>query len=182
MDILSPILTSGISILWTLGLMGLLDIPLNLITSTVPILLIVVGSTEDIHLLSEFRHGQKAGLETQQALRLMSRKMGRTVLLTFITTYVGFLTVGFSRIEALWQFGLLASTGLLLNFIVTISLIPALLSLTGRWQLDGGSQLSGNETRWRGDTGTGWSKTDGRCLHFSGSAHWLPPWAFPACM
>lgn len=141
MDILSPILTSGISILWTLGLMGLLDIPLNLITSTVPILLIVVGSTEDIHLLSEFRHGQKAGLGTQQALRLMSRKMGRTVLLTFITTYVGFLTVGFSRIEALWQFGLLASTGLLLNFIVTISLIPALLSLTGRWQLDGGSQL-----------------------------------------
>ncbi|MCB1750230.1 MAG: MMPL family transporter [Gammaproteobacteria bacterium] len=140
-DILSPILTSGISILWTLGLMGLLDIPLNLITSTVPILLIIVGSTEDIHLLSAFRHGQKAGLETQQALRLMSRKMGRTVLLTFITTYVGFLSVGFSGIEALWQFGFLASTGLLLNFIITISLIPALLALTGQWQLDGKSQL-----------------------------------------
>jgi len=142
-DIITPILTAGISILWTLGLMGLLDIPLNIVTSTVPILLIVVGSTEDIHLLSEFRHGQKDGLKTQQALQRMSRKMGRTVLLTFITTYAGFLSVGVSRIEVLWQFGFLASTGLLFNFLVTISLVPALLSLTGRWRLDGGSRLFG---------------------------------------
>ena len=141
LDILTPLLTAGISILWTFGLMGWFGIPINVVTSTVPILLIVVGSTEDVHLLAEFRHAQRRGENTRLALEHMSRKMGRTVLLTFITTYAGFLSVGLSGIEALSQFGLVASTGLLFNFIVTVIFIPAALSLAGRWQLDGRSRL-----------------------------------------
>jgi predicted RND superfamily exporter protein len=140
-DILTPLVTAGISILWTYGLMGWLEIPVNVVTSTVPILLIVVGSTEDIHLLAEFRHAQRRGDPTEIALRHMARKLGRTVLLTFATTYAGFLSVGLSGIEVLSQFGLIASTGLLFNFLVTIIFIPAALSLTGRWQLDGHTRL-----------------------------------------
>ena len=140
-DILTPILTAAISIVWTLGLMGLSGIPLNVVTSIVPILLIIVGSTEDIHLLSEFRHAQREGLDHRAALQRMADRMGRTVLLTFITTFAGFFSVGLSRIEVLWQFGVISSTGLLFNFIATVVLIPALLSLTGRWQIDGRSRF-----------------------------------------
>lgn len=140
-DIITPLLTAGISILWTFGLMGWLGVPINVVTSTIPILLIVVGSTEDIHLLAEFRRAQRCGDDTKTALRHMARKMGRTILLTFITTYAGFLSVGLSGIEVLSQFGLVASTGLAFNFIVTAVFIPAALALTGRWQLDGRSRL-----------------------------------------
>ena len=76
-DILTPVLTAGISILWTLALMAMLGIPLNVVTSIVPLLLIIVGSTEDIHLLAEFRRGQREGMDTAQALEHMSAKMGR---------------------------------------------------------------------------------------------------------
>jgi len=149
LDILTPLITAGISILWTFGLMGWLGIPINVVTSTVPILLIVVGSTEDVHLLAEFRHAQRCGKNTRIALEHMARKMGRTVLLTFITTYAGFLSVGLSGIEALSQFGLIASTGLLFNFIVTMIFIPAALSLAGRWQLDGRTRLFEERTfKW----------------------------------
>ncbi len=149
LDILTPLITAGISILWTFGLMGWLGIPINVVTSTVPILLIVVGSTEDVHLLAEFRHAQRRGKDSQIALEHMARKMGRTVLLTFITTYAGFLSVGLSGIETLSQFGLIASTGLLFNFIVTIVFIPAALSLAGSWQLDGRTRLFEERTfRW----------------------------------
>ena len=140
-DILTPLITAGISILWTFGLMGWLGIPVNVVTSTVPILIIVVGSTEDIHLLAEFRRAQRCGDSPKAALRHMARKMGRTVLLTFVTTYAGFLSVGLSGIEVLSQFGLVASTGLLFNFIVTVVFIPAALALAGHWQLDGRSRL-----------------------------------------
>ncbi len=140
-DILAPVLTAAISIVWTLGVMGLSGIPLNVVTSIVPLLLIIVGSTEDIHLLSEFRHAQREGLDREAALERMAARMGRTVLLTFLTTYVGFFSVALSRIEVLWQFGVLASTGLLFNFVATVVLIPALLSLAGHWQLDGGSRF-----------------------------------------
>ncbi|WP_457671465.1 MMPL family transporter [Thiolapillus sp.] len=146
-DILLPVLTAGFSILWTFGFMGAVDIPINVVTSIIPILLIIVGSTEDIHLLSEFRHGQKAGLDSQASLKHMSRRMGSIVLLTFITTYLGFLSVGLSRIEVLWQFGLVASTGLALNFLATIILIPSVLALAGKWQLDGKSRIYSNRSR-----------------------------------
>ncbi|WP_456447346.1 MMPL family transporter [Thiolapillus sp.] len=146
-DILLPIMTAGFSILWTLGFMGAADIPINVVTSIIPILLIIVGSTEDIHLLAEFRHGQKAGLDTREALKHMSRRMGGIVLLTFLTTYLGFLSVGLSRIEALWQFGLVASTGLALNFLATVILIPSVLALAGKWQLDGKARIYSGKTR-----------------------------------
>jgi len=135
-DILMPVLTGALSILWTLGLMGVTGIPLNVVTSMVPVLLVIVGSTEDIHLLAEFRRAQAKGRGTRVSLQAMAERMGRIVLLTFVTTYIGFFSVGISGIEALWQFGVLASTGLLFNFLVTVSLIPALLALVGRWRLE----------------------------------------------
>ena len=146
-DILLPILSAGFSILWTLAFMAVTGIPLNVVTSIIPILLVIVGSTEDIHLLSEFRQGQRQGLENRAALEHMARRMGGIVLLTFLTTYLGFLSVGLSRIEVLWQFGLVASTGLLFNFIATIILIPSVLSLAGKWQLDGKAKIYGEKSR-----------------------------------
>lgn len=141
LDILIPVMTAGLSILWTLGLMGFFDIPLNVVTSMVPILLIIVGSTEDIHLLAEFRRGQHNGMEKLKAIEQMAKKMGGIIALTFITTYMGFLSVSLSKIEVLWQFGALSATALMINFIITISLIPALLRLAGNWQLDGHSRF-----------------------------------------
>jgi predicted RND superfamily exporter protein len=139
LDIVTPLLTAGISILMTFAMMAVLGVPVNVVTSTIPILLIVVGSTEDIHLLAEFRHAQRRGDPVPLAIEHMARKMGRTVLLTFITTWAGFLSVGLSGIEVLKQFGLIASTGLLFNFLVTVIFIPSALALAGRWRLDGGA-------------------------------------------
>ncbi len=146
LDVALPVLTASLSVVWILGLMGWLGIHLNVVTSIVPILMVVVGSTEDIHLLAEFRRGWRKRIEPRRALDNMARKMGRTVLFTFITTFVGFLSVGLSRIDVLWQFGLLAAAGLLLNFLITITLIPAVLALAVRQREAprGGRRLSGD--------------------------------------
>jgi predicted RND superfamily exporter protein len=52
-----PLLTAGTSICWMAAFMVLADIPLNILTIIVPSLVIVIGSTEDIHLISEYREG-----------------------------------------------------------------------------------------------------------------------------
>ena len=49
-----PLLSAGLSVLWTLGLMAALAVPLNMTTAIVPVLLIIIGSTEDRHLISEY--------------------------------------------------------------------------------------------------------------------------------
>jgi diguanylate cyclase (GGDEF)-like protein len=126
-----PLLTAGISILWTLGLMAALGIPVNIMTSIIPALLIIIGSTEDIHLLNEYHAGIVKGKSSTKAIRFMAKHMGIAVGLTFITTYFGFLSIALNDLALLRQFGLVASTGLGFNFLATVLLIPASLKLFG---------------------------------------------------
>ncbi|MBL3527135.1 MAG: MMPL family transporter [gamma proteobacterium endosymbiont of Lamellibrachia anaximandri] len=126
-----PLLTAGLSVVWTLGLMAAFGIPVNVMTSIVPALLIVIGSTEDIHLLAEYHAGALHGMRRLDAIHAMGRNMGLAISLTFITTYLGFLSISLNDIELLQQFGMVASTGLLLNFLITIFLLPVCLRYLG---------------------------------------------------
>ena len=130
---LIPLLTAGLSVIWILGLMAALDIPVNIMSSVIPALLIIIGSTEDIHLLSEYLNSYRQGVSRDQAIKLMSDNMGMAVILTFVTTYVGFLSIALNDLELIKQFGILTSTGLLINFLITVLLVPASLKLCGRF-------------------------------------------------
>lgn len=124
-----PMLTAGISIIWTLALMAVTDTPLGVMTSIVPALLVIIGSTEDIHMLADFRDGRRAGLDQRGALMRMLANMRIPLILTFLTTYLGFLSIASNPIALLREFGLIASSGLLINFLITILLVPAWLRL-----------------------------------------------------
>lgn len=126
-----PLLTAGLSVIWTLGLMAALGIPINVMTSIVPALLVIIGSTEDIHLLSEYLTGISSGLKRRAAIERMASKMSLAISLTFITTYLGFLSISLNNLQLLREFGLVASSGLLLNFLITILLVPVSLRLFG---------------------------------------------------
>ncbi len=124
---LIPIITATVSIIWTLGLMAWLSIPLNIMTSVVPALLVIIGSTEDIHLISEFNSRYQLYADTKRALVSMADNMSIAVVLTFVTTYLGFLSITAGNLQLLQEFGLVASTGLLFNFVITSLLVPLLL-------------------------------------------------------
>jgi len=123
-----PFLTAAMSVIWTLALMSVFGYSVNVMTSIVPALLVVIGSTEDIHLLSSWYQAQSRGEAGLQAIKSMGASTGLAVLLTFVTTYMGFLSIALNDIQLLQEFGVVASTGLLVNFIITSALIPAVLS------------------------------------------------------
>lgn len=124
-----PLITSAISIVWTLAGMVLLDVPIGVMTSIVPALLIIIGSTEDIHIIAEYKARRALGLSTDEALEQMSNAIGTAILLTFITTYFGFISIYTNEIRLLQEFGLVASSGLLINFVVTSLTVPAILKI-----------------------------------------------------
>ncbi|MES9881782.1 MAG: response regulator [Sedimenticola sp.] len=124
-----PLATGTMSVIWTLGAMALLGIEINVMTSIVPALLIIIGSTEDIHLLAEYYAGRGAGLDKQQAIDRMGKRVGIAVLLTFLTTALGFLSIATNPIAILREFGLMAGFGLAANFLVTTLLVPAWMQL-----------------------------------------------------
>lgn len=124
---LLPILTAGTSIIWTAGFMGFADIPLNVLTVIVPALIIVIGSTEDIHILSEYLDAiEETKGEKSAAIKIMAGKVGTAVLLTSLTTFIGFLSITLNQIMMLKQFGIVAAFGLFVNPIATCMLAPSI--------------------------------------------------------
>jgi len=128
---LIPLVTSITSIVWILGLMAALDIPLTLVTAIVPMLLIIIGSTEDVHLISEYLLAKKEGMTKSEAVRIMARRKGFASLMTFITSWFGFASVAVNPLEVLREFSIVASSGLFINYLITMMLVPSWLCIFG---------------------------------------------------
>jgi uncharacterized protein len=128
---LLPALTGGLATLWTLGFMGWIGIPLNILTWFVPCLIFIVGSTEDMHLLAEFRAGLAAGLDRRQAVARMARHTGPAAALTGLTTFLGFASIAVNEIPMLRQLGIAAAFALLVNPLITFLVAPVYLRYVG---------------------------------------------------
>ena len=126
-----PMSTASISIVLTLAFMAEMGIALNVLSSIIPALLIIIGSTEDVHLMAEYHAGIRRGLSREEAVKLLPVNQSLAIMLAFVTTFLGFLSITISDLEMLQQFGWLVAFGLLINFLVTILFVPAYLNLFG---------------------------------------------------
>ncbi|WP_417798117.1 MMPL family transporter [Terasakiella pusilla] len=143
-----PLMTSGLSMVWTFGVMGWLGIPVNMLSAGLPALLIAVGSTEDTHMLSGYLQGVavKSDNVRKNAVKFMLKKVGFPTLLTAGTTALGFGSSAFSDIKLLSDFGYATAMGMVLNMIVTLLVVPLYLSLFGPQKtklVSDGSELDG---------------------------------------
>ena len=131
-----PAVTSGLSILWTFGFMGYVGIPITLLTAIVPSLVIVIGSTEDTHMLSSYLHSiaeQKAP-DRRKAIMYMVHHVGLPLFITSFTTTFGFFTNSMSSIPLIRDFAYASSFAMFVNLVVTILVVPILLSMAGPTQ------------------------------------------------
>ena len=126
-----PFITSALSIFYTLGFMGATNLPFNLLTFIIPVLVIVIGSTEDVHILSEYLDSIKRTGDRSMAIHLVARAVGAAILLTSLTTFLGFLSISINKITALIQFGLVAGFAMLINPVTTCLVSPLYLKYFG---------------------------------------------------
>jgi predicted RND superfamily exporter protein len=122
-----PIATALLSIVWALGAMAYLGLPLNLLTAIVPSLVVVIGFTEDVHLIAEYYTRLEHGRPKLDAIREMLEVSALPLVITAATTVVGFGTLVFTDVTMLVQFGWASSIGLTANFVVTMLMVPLLL-------------------------------------------------------
>lgn len=127
-QLLIPVLTSGLSIIWLMGAMSYFLLPINIGTGLVLVILITIGATEDVHILSEFRT-QYEGYDRRGAVYKTVHAMDGITALTFLTTTIGFATIAFSGVTMLRQVAFASVLGLLSNYLITIMLHPPLLTL-----------------------------------------------------
>ncbi|RCK40565.1 hypothetical protein TH25_24505 [Thalassospira profundimaris] len=133
-----PMITSTISLVWAFGLMGYFGIPVNILSAMVPSLVIVIGSTEDTHMLAGYlgglQHSDKdapAREKRRLATLFLIRHLGLPLILTSVTTTLGFAANGMADISLVRDFAFAASVAIAGNGIITLMLVPLMLSLFG---------------------------------------------------
>lgn len=128
--VLLPLAVVLISTIWTIGLMAWTKTTMAMISTTLPVMLIAIGVADAIHILTDYYSGVGAGKEKRDAIRLVMRHIGLAVVLTSITTLVGFLSLGTSPVRQVMQFGLFVGFGVMAALAITLTVLPAVLELT----------------------------------------------------
>ncbi len=129
-----PVITSVISIIWTFGMLGWAGIPINILSAMLPSLIIVIGSTEDTHMMAAYFRGlQENDIENsrEQAIHYMARHIGLPLALTVLTTALGFSSNMLSSIGLIQHFAFAATFAMFANGVVTVLVVPLLLSIFG---------------------------------------------------
>jgi predicted RND superfamily exporter protein len=126
--ILIPMIETLLVLIWTFGAMGWAGAPIALVTTILPVVLMAMCITDEIHLLERLvAHWGEAGMRARVLAAL--RDVGRPIVATSLTTALGFLSFTSTSIAPLREFGLFAAFGILVAMLLSFSFIPALIVL-----------------------------------------------------
>lgn len=135
-SIKSTLLTLGVvffSTLWTFGAMALLNIPIYAVSTMIPVMLIAIGVADGIHLYSHlqlFLRNHPEATKKEASLDML-QKMWKPVVMTSITTAVGFISLLTSQVYPIKYFGIFTAFGVLMAMIFSLVLIPGGIMLFG---------------------------------------------------
>jgi hypothetical protein len=118
----------GAAQVFTLGLMGWCGQPVYLTSAMIPVLLTTIGLADEIHLLWHYRH-RPADEPPAAALHRILGELATPVVLSTVTTAIGFLSFLTSSILPVSRFGLFTALGVLFCLLWSLVATPALLAL-----------------------------------------------------
>lgn len=125
---LLPMLVVGIATLWSVGLMAAVGMPIDLINNTVPKLILVVGVSNAIQVISRLIEEDSRGLGRMEAVQKAIVGIGVTSFLTTSTAAVGFGALLVAHSAVLRGFGWITAASIMLTYIAIAFLMPLLAS------------------------------------------------------
>jgi len=140
MGVFLPFIVVIISIVWTFGLLSVLGINFTFISMLIPVMLIAIANDYGIHIITHYFHQLQSGdtLSKEQTIRLVMARLGSPIFLAGVTTIIGFMSLLSHVMVDAKKVGLLASFGILVAFVLSLTLIPAVLILLREPRLVGG--------------------------------------------
>ncbi len=123
---LLPASLSIIGIIWTLGTMALTGYQLTIVTVLTPCLVLTLGSSYSIHMVSEYFEAMVENDRDRLAYHFA--KISKTIFFAMLTTVAGFLSLLICRTPLFKEFGITISFGVLYCAILAFTYIPAMLT------------------------------------------------------
>ena len=129
--VVMPLLGCATSVIIMVGLLGLIGWKVTVISSNFIALMLILNMAMNIHVTVRFLQLKKEfpQLTKNEAVFEASKKMMLPILYTVLTTICAFLSLVFSGIKPIIDFGLMMTLGLIVSLLITFLLLPSLLSL-----------------------------------------------------
>lgn len=122
-------LVVAISTIIGMGIAGFFGVKLTPISMSASTVILTLAVADSIHILISFRSLMRDGHSKYEAILEAGRVNFLPVTITSITTIVGFLALNFSDSPPFWHLGNITSAGILGAWLLSITLLPAMISL-----------------------------------------------------
>jgi predicted RND superfamily exporter protein len=118
-----------IGVVWSFGIMHLFGYKITLLNALIPPLVVVIGIPNCIYFLNKYHTSFNETGNKESALIAMISRMGVVTLFCNITAAIGFAVFALTKSAILKEFGVIAGINIFLLFIISLIVIPAVLSL-----------------------------------------------------
>jgi hydrophobe/amphiphile efflux-3 (HAE3) family protein len=124
-----PLVIVILSLLSTIGIMALAGVAIKVPTQILPSFLLAVGVGTSVHILAIFYQRFQQTNDKEEAIAYALGHSGLAVVMTNVTTASGLLSFSTSEVASVADLGMFAGIGVLLTFVNTLVLLPAVLAI-----------------------------------------------------
>ncbi len=122
------------AITWTFGIGVLMGYKFNPVIIAVPVLVTGLVIDYGIHMVMRYREEKEDGKNPRSSTKIALSTVGGALVLTTLTTAIGFLSNAFSDIAIMQHFGILAAIGITSSFTVMVIFLPSVVQLIDKWR------------------------------------------------
>ena len=145
---------AALSVVWTMGLLIGMGFTVHIMSSMIPVFLMPIAILDAVHILSEFQLQRRIHGVRRTAIDEAMRSLFQPVAFTSVTAAVGFGSLGFANIPPVRVFGAFVAVGIVIAWVLTHTLLPALVALLplrpARPATEGSQSVFAPALRWIG--------------------------------
>ncbi len=127
--VLLPMSLIFISLVLTFGIMGVVGKPIDIMAVMIPAMIFVAGMSDVVHFYTKYIDEINRKREKNEIFKLIYKEVAGPTFLTLISTIAGFLSLCYSGVKPIRDFGIYTSVGITIAFILTYTYLPAMLVL-----------------------------------------------------
>ena len=135
--ILSPMIVAMAAVIDTMGLLVVSGNTIHIMSSMIPIFIMPIAVLDAVHILSEFFDVYPRFKDRRKTLKVVMEDLNTPMLYTSLTTGVGFGSLALTPIPPVQIFGLFVGIGVILAWLLTVTLVPAFIMLMPESSLEG---------------------------------------------
>jgi len=138
----------GLGLLLFVGLLAGLGRELSVMAALYPVLMLIVGTSDVIHVMTKYTDLLKEGKDKISAMTATVKEIGMATLLTSLTTSVGFATLLTSNVGPIREFGINAAGGVMIAYITVIFFTTSVLLFFDRDQIIKETETDARWEKW----------------------------------